>query len=260
VYPLLGFDKSHFIDDFNKQNIVRQYIKDEELYDKIIDQYKEKKADQKLFILGVTMQNHGGYTDYYPNFANSVTMTNGYYGDVNQYLSLIHESDSALKKLITYFQGASDKVEIVFFGDHQPSLNSSFYRQLNGKGLSGLTVDELENLFKVPFFIWTNYSTPKQDVPLTSLNYLSTLTLERANIELPTYNRFLKDMMEVVPAMNSRAYYSSATNSYLHYPDASGTEKKLLQKYEMLQYNNMFDKKNKSKEFFPFYAANESGK
>jgi hypothetical protein len=210
--------------------------------------------------MGVTMQNHGGYTDFYPNFSNSVTMTNGYYGDVNQYLSLIHESDNALKKLITYFQGASGKVEIVFFGDHQPSLNSSFYHQLNGKGLSGLTVDELENLFKVPFFIWTNYNSPKQEVPLTSLNYLSTLALEKANIELPTYNRFLKDMMGQIPAINSRAYYSAATNSYSHFPDATGTEKQMLDEYNMLQYNNMFDKKNKSKDFFPFYAGKESSK
>lgn len=258
VYPLMGFDKSYFIDDFDQTNIIRQYITDEELYNKIIDQYKAKTSNEKLFIMGVTMQNHGGYTDYYPNFSDSITMTNGYYSDVNQYLSLIHESDAALEKLITYFQGVDDKVEVVFFGDHQPSLNSSFYRQMNGKGLSGLTLDELEDLFKVPFFIWTNYDSQEKDVQLTSLNYLSTMALEQANIELPTYNRFLKDLMEAVPAMNSRAYYSSASNSFFHYTEASGTEKELLDKYEMLQYNNMFDKKDKSNVFFPFYSGDES--
>ena len=258
VYPLMGFDKSYFIDDFDQTNIIRQYITDEELYNKIIDQYKAKTSNEKLFIMGVTMQNHGGYTDYYPNFSDSITMTNGYYGDVNQYLSLIHESDAALEKLITYFQGVDDKVEVVFFGDHQPSVNSNFYRQMNGKGLSGLTLDELEDLFKVPFFIWTNYDSQEKDVQLTSLNYLSTMALEQANIELPTYNRFLKDLMEAVPAMNSRAYYSSASNGFLHYTEASGTEKELLDKYDMLQYNNMFDKKDKSKVFFPFYSGDES--
>ena len=258
VYPLMGFDKSYFIDDFDQTNIIRQYITDEELYNKIIDQYKAKTSNEKLFIMGVTMQNHGGYTDYYPNFSDSITMTNGYYSDVNQYLSLIHESDAALEKLITYFQGVDDKVEVVFFGDHQPSVNSNFYRQMNGKGLSGLTLDELEDLFKVPFFIWTNYDSQEKDVQLTSLNYLSTMALEQANIELPTYNRFLKDLMEAVPAMNSRAYYSSASNGFLHYTEASGTEKELLDKYDMLQYNNMFDKKDKSKVFFPFYSGDES--
>ena len=42
------------------------------------------------------------------------------YPDVNQYLSLIHESDSALEYLISYFEKVDDPVEIVFFGDHQP--------------------------------------------------------------------------------------------------------------------------------------------
>ena len=94
--------------------------------------------------------------------------------------TLLHESDKALEYLISYFQSVDDPVEIVFFGDHQPSLNTNFYKGLNGKGLSGLTEDELENLYTVPFFIWTNYETETEEVPITSLNYLSTMALERA--------------------------------------------------------------------------------
>ena len=65
-----------------------------------------------------------------------------------------------------------DPVEIVFFGDHQPGLCNDFIKLLNGKGNSGLTEQELENLYKVPFFIWTNYETDAQTVDVTSLNYL----------------------------------------------------------------------------------------
>lgn len=97
VYPLLGFDESLFIDDFDQTNIMREYITDQELYNKIIDQYEAKTSDEKLFILGVTMQNHGGYTDYYDNFQNTINLKNHYFSDVNQYLSLIHESDKALE-------------------------------------------------------------------------------------------------------------------------------------------------------------------
>ena len=101
-----------------------------------------------------------------------------------QYLSLIHESDKALENLITYFENVDDKVEIVFFGDHQPSLNNNFYQSMNGKGLSGLTLDELQELFTVPFFVWTNYDSESKDVELTSLNYLSTMALQQAGIEI----------------------------------------------------------------------------
>lgn len=257
VYPLMGFDKSYFIDEFDQSNILREYITDAELYDKIIDQFEAKDQDEKLFIMSITMQNHGGYTDTYTNFTNSVYLTDGYYSDVSQYLSLIHESDQALEELITYFENVDEKVEIVFFGDHQPSLNTNLYRELNGKGLSGLTLQELEDLFTVPFFIWTNYESEEGEVELTSLNYLSTLALEKADIELPSYNRFLKDLMEYVPAINARAYYSNVYEMFIHFEDEITAEtKELLQQYEILQYNNIFDA-DKSSVLFPLYESEE---
>lgn len=253
VYPKLGYDETYFIDDFDQENILREYITDQELYDKIIDRFESREADEKLYLMGVTMQNHGGYTETYDNFEEKYYKTGKSYVDANQYLSLVHESDEALENLITYFEGVEEPVEIVFFGDHQPSLNSSFYKMLNGKGLSGLTLEELENLYKVPFFIWTNYETEAEEVPITSLNYLSTFALERAGIPLPSYNQFLADMMEVIPAINSRGYYSAQYQMYRHLEDAEGEEAEWIQNYEILQYNSMFDKKNRSDGFFPYW-------
>ncbi len=252
VYPTMGFDEMHFIDDFDQTRLLRKYITDQELYEKIIDQYESKSANEDLFIMSISMQNHGGYTEIYDNFNEQVRTLGASYADANQYLSLVHESDSALEYLISYFQNVEEPVEIVFFGDHQPSLNSNFYRGLNGKGLSGLTEDELEHLYTVPFFIWTNYESETKEVPITSLNYLSTMALEKAGIALPAYNQFLADMMETVPAINSRGYYSKQHGCYMHLEEADGEEAEWIQKYQMLQYNNMFDKKKQSKLFFPY--------
>lgn len=118
---------------------------------KIIDRYESRAANEDLFIMSISMQNHGGYTEKYDNFDEKVRLLGLNYPDVNQYLSLVHESDSALEYLISYFQNVDDPVEIVFFGDHQPSLSSSFYPNLNGKGLSGLTEDELEDRIRYRF-------------------------------------------------------------------------------------------------------------
>lgn len=252
VYPNMGFDETHFIDDFDQTKILRDYITDQELYEKIVDRYESKKSNEDLFIMSISMQNHGGYTEKYDNFDEKARMLGINYPDVNQYLSLIHESDSALEYLISYFEKVDDPVEIVFFGDHQPSLSSSFYPYLNGKGLGGLTLSELENLYTVPFFIWTNYDSGKESVELTSLNYLSTLALERAGIALPAYNQFLADMMEEIPAVNSRGFYSKSKGKFLHVEDAAGEDAKWLKNYVILQYNNMFDKRNKSELFFPY--------
>lgn len=252
VYPKIGYDEMHFIDDFDQTKILREYITDQELYDKIIERYESRGANEKLYLMGITMQNHGGYGEPYDNFYERCYKIGRSYTDANQYLSLVHESDKAVKNLIEYFSKVDDPVEIVFFGDHQPSLNSNFYPLLNGKGMSGLTEDELEALYTVPFFIWTNYDTPEETVDITSLNFLSTMTLERAGIELPAYNKFLADMMETVPAINSRGYYSKEKQCYQHIDDATGEEAEWIKNYHMLQYNSMFDKKGRSNLFFPY--------
>lgn len=252
VYPDMGYDETYFIDDFDQSKVIREYISDQELYDKLIERYERRTANEKLYIMGITMQNHGGYTQTYDNFEEKYYKVGRSYTDANQYFSLVHESDAALESLITYFENVDDPVEIVFFGDHQPSLNSNFYPILNGKGLSGLTEEELENLYTVPFFIWTNYDTPEETIEITSLNYLSTLTLQRAGIELPAYNQFLADMMEVVPAINSRGYYSKTRGGYYHVSEAFGEESEWILRYNILQYNSMFDRKNSSSLFFPY--------
>jgi len=254
-YPKFGFDEMYFMDDnyFDQNNIMRTYITDQEMFNKIIDRFNARQEGENLFLMGITMQNHGGYKDWYANFNEDVATTNTmYYNDVNQYLSLAHQTDIAVQNLITYFQGVDEPVEIIFFGDHQPSLNSSFYYELNGKGMSGLTEDELENFYKVPFFIWTNYDSQSVDMEITSLNYLSTLALERANIDLPPYNQFLAQMMQEIPAINSRGYFSKSTGGFQYIENAEGEEAEWLSDYETLQYNSMFDKKNRSEVFFPY--------
>ena len=115
-----------------------------------------------------------------------------------------------------------------------------------------LTEDELENLYTVPFFIWTNYETETEEVPITSLNYLSTMALERAGIALPSYNQFLADMQQTIPAINSRGYYSVSSGCFKHLEEATGEEAEWIDRYQILQYNNMFDKKKQSKVFFPY--------
>lgn len=252
VYPTMGFDEMYFIDDFDKTAVLREYITDRELYEEIIERFESKKRNEDLFIMSISMQNHGGYTEKYENFTEEVRMLGINYPDVNQYLSLVHESDKALEYLISYFKQVEEPVEIVFFGDHQPSLSSSFYPYLNGKGLSGLTLNELEDLYTVPFFIWTNYESEASQMEITSLNFLSTLALERAGLELPAYHQFLADMMEVVPAVNARGYYSKSEGKFKHVEDAAGEEAKWLSDYEILQYNNMFDNRGQSSVFFPY--------
>lgn len=252
VYPDMGFDEMYFIEHFDEDQMVRRYISDEEYYNKIIERFESKSGNEDLFIMSISMQNHGGYTEKYENFKEEIQVLGGIYEDANQYLSLLNTSDKALENFITYFENVSEPVEIVFFGDHLPSLKTKFYKSLNGKGLSGLSLEELQDLYTIPFMIWTNYDTEEETVEMSSISYLSTLALERAGLPLPAYNQFLMDLMEHIPAINSRGYYSLSERTYKYLDEAEGEEAEWINKYEMLQYNNMFDLNQQSKLFFPY--------
>ena len=252
VYPDMGFDEMYFLEHFDEDAMVRRYISDEEYYNKIIERFESKSGNEDLFIMSISMQNHGGYTEKYESFPENIQVLGGNYEDANQYLSLLNHSDKALEKFITYFENVEEPVEIVFFGDHLPSLKSKFFKSLNGKGLSGLDLEQLQDLYTIPFMIWTNYDTEEVSVEMSSINYLATLALERAGLPLPAYNQFLLDMMEHIPAINSRGYYSISEGTYKYFEDAEGEEAEWINKYEILQYNNMFDFKAQSKLFFPY--------
>ena len=254
VYPDIGFDEMYFLEHFDENEMVRRYISDEEYYNKIIERFESKSGNEDLFIMSISMQNHGGYTEKYTSFPENIRVLGGTYEDANQYLSLLNNSDKALEKFITYFENVEEPVEIVFFGDHLPSLKSKFFKSLNGKGLSGLNLQELQDLYTIPFMIWTNYDTEEVEIEISSINYLSTLTLERAGLPMPAYNQFLMDLMEQIPAINSRGYYSISEGKYKYLDEAEGEEAEWINKYEMLQYNNMFDLKEQSELFFPYFV------
>ena len=58
--------------------------------------------------------------------------------------------------------------------------------------------------------------------------------------------------MEHIPAINSRGYYSVSAGSYKYLEDAQGEEAEWINKYQILQYNNLFGREGQSKQFFPY--------
>ncbi|MBQ2816009.1 MAG: sulfatase-like hydrolase/transferase [Clostridia bacterium] len=250
AYSNLGFDKSLFIDDFPQKDYVRQYISDKEMIDTIINNYENKSKDP-LFLFSVSMQNHSSYQYSGNNYKQSISLV-GYdksYPDVEQYLSLIHETDKAVEHLISYFESVDEEVVIVFFGDHQPKLDDTFYNTVNKGASSGL--DDQQSKYKIPFFIWTNYDIDEKYVECTSLNYLSSYVYEVAGIPLPPYNKFLSELEEKIPSINAHGFYSLESKSFLPFNEASKNEKEWLLKYEQLQYNSLFDLENRNKKLFP---------
>ncbi len=255
AYKHLGFDECFFVEDFPQKKYVRNYVSDQEMFEFFIKTY-ESHREEPLFIFGVTMQNHGGYTYTGENYTQSISLSDHEeFPEVEQYISLIHETDKAVEYLVTYFESVDEDVVIVFFGDHQPKISDVFYETISGT--SADTLDEQQKRYEVPFFIWSNYDIEEKYIDCTSLNYLSSYVYDVAGINLPPYNQFLSDMETAIPAINANGFYSLDARSYLPFDEANKDEAQWLELYEMLQYNNLFDKRHYNETLFPVLDMKE---
>lgn len=57
--------------------------------------------------------------------------------------------------------------------------------------------------------------------------------------------------METIPAINANGYYSTSKKKFLALDEALDSEMESLNLYNQLEYNAMFDNKNKNEVFFP---------
>ncbi len=249
AYALMGVENFYTIDDFPEDaKRVRAHISDEANYDAIISLIEEKESsDSPFFIFDVTMQNHGGYKA--KNYESTVEVEGYEDSTVNQYLSLLRESDAALEKLITYFDNCDEPTIIIMFGDHYPDLPDEFTEFLTGKSYDDSTLEEKERYYSTPFFIWANYDIEEESGLMTSTNYLGTKLLETAGLEMPEYNRYLLDLMEEIPALNHLGYQSSDGEWY-SWSEAGEEEAELEWEYECLQYNNLAENRKRLDWFF----------
>jgi phosphoglycerol transferase MdoB-like AlkP superfamily enzyme len=274
AYELLGFSEFLDQDDFTEPRRVRNFISDEADYDKLIALYEENKArsDDPVFLWTVTMQNHGPFAEQYDNFSADVHAEGltpeeqGEYGEVDILLSLMHESDRAIGELVEYFRQVDEPTVVVFFGDHQPNLPQAYLnRVLNAQGWD-ISIENFMKKYRVPFFIWANFDIEERTIDRISLNYLSSVMMDAAGMEMTDYNKYLLDLMKEVPCLTVYGHYDADGNFYntedkvqndpaldegvIKANAESSPQDKLLNEYDMIAYNNLFDWRNRVNDFF----------
>lgn len=252
AYPNLGFSSSTFLENYPQQELIRGFVSDREMYSYVIERM-EAQGEDPTFLFAISMQNHGEYTYTGKNYTQTVSLEgyDGSYPMAEQYLTLLRESDDAAREFFTALEDCPRKTVVLFFGDHFPQVEEDFFLELHGGSFDTLSEQMLQ--YTVPFFVWANYDIPEQTVACTSLNYLSRYLLEAAGLPLSPLHSFLKDMEQIIPAVNARGYYSVEQGTYIETEKAQGEESLWLQKYAWLQYNSLFDTKNKSQLFFGQY-------
>ncbi len=246
-YASMGFDAFLSWDDFLGSEVLRYYVSDRGNYQKIIEEVEKKESpSDKLFIFNVTMQNHGGYDEVNESFPHEIYLTGenrGKFPKTDQYLSLMLESDRAFQELTEYFSRVDEPTMLVMFGDHQPGIEEEFYNHIAGRPSGEIPDEEHLIWYQTPLVIWTNYSQPSQDLGKLGAVYLSSYVLERANLSMSPFQRFLGRMSKKLPVIHPIGCYGQ-DGAYYTWEEARSAScpfSTLVQDYEGMVYNHSLD-------------------
>ena len=243
-YPFLGFDQFITQDDFTDPVLIRDYISDQSAFDRVIEEYEKKDTGTPLFTFLVTMQNHADYTNTWEEKKYDIKINNfpnHEFTSTENYLSLMRESDAALEDLITYFEDEDEPTMIVFFGDHKPYLDSSFYSTLLETNLADLSVRECIDLYTVPYLIWANYPVELEETPITSPNFLGQTVLDAAGIPLPDERACLRTLQSRISAISAVAVFDLNGNYYTSEDYLPEDLREYINDYAAIQYSCLFD-------------------
>ena len=255
VYQNFGFDEVYFEGDFQNREYMRGdsrtgYVTDRCDYENLIRLYEEKEEGEPLFLFNVTMQNHSGYQMSWDNLPREVWLTGeleGRFQTVNQYLSLIYQSDQAFEELIRYFSQVEEPTMILLFGDHQPQVATNFYTDVLG-------IDPPTELAQkkqmVPFFLWANYDIPEAEGVELSLNYLSALLMDTAHLPMTGYQKYLLELWQTAPVINTVGVRGADGTWYGENEALPAGLAEAVDGYQLLLYNNIFDKPDRLSDFF----------
>ena len=237
VYPNLGFDAFHSIEDYkNFGDITYLHEQPADISDyRYIESVSKDYESKNRFLFNVTMQNHSPYDRWLDVEKASTVKKYGLnlYVDTQIYLSMIKASDEEVKQLIKIYQDSDEPTMIIFFGDHQPGLPETAIHEIYTNLYSNL------DLYKSKFFIWTNYDTKTKHDEHVSANYMPLLVLDRGNFPLPPYIQMLKEVHEKFPIISSQGVMDSDGNVYSGVAELA--DDPLIQKYQYVQYANLFD-------------------
>lgn len=160
VYAQLGFDQFYDIESYRDAPTLRNLVTDAATYDTALSLIESSEDPQ--FIFDVTIQNHGGYDSGLIPEDLMVDLGDSEYSSLElaEYLSCMDQSLSDLGYLLERLEALDKKVVLCFFGDHQPSIVTSYAEASVGKPVNEFNwLDEVQLRYTVPYFVWSNYET-----------------------------------------------------------------------------------------------------
>lgn len=253
IYEYFGAEESYWDTDFKNPHRLRGFISDKENYRFLIDRFEEKELDKPVFIFNITMQNHSPYTlDFSSNVKIESEET---YPELEQYLELVKITGEETEKLIEYFQTVNEPTIIVFFGDHLPAIDKSFFEEheklwKKEPEASSRRIEIQSRRNVAEYYIWANFDFEPGRGEDISINYLQGEILKFAGLKAPPFISFQHETLRKKwPVIFVRGC-KKADGTWVELSDPEFLEDEDVQKYYALHYNLISDIKHRRNDIF----------
>ncbi len=250
----LGFDNYYFLENKYENLLNAYFIRDNILLDEITKLYKENKNTSKpYFSFNVTYQNHGPYPTEDVYHKQYIERKKGYtteeYNILNSYFWGIEDTNNAIYDMIQELKQDDEPVVCILFGDHKPWLGNggSVYTML-GMDMNSNTQEGAKNYYSTPYIIWANDRAKEvlnnefigtgEDI---SPNFLMNKFFELAGYDGNEYMKFTNEVFDKINVINTDFYYQNGEFT----KELTEENKKLLEKFNKVQYYQMNEFKNK---------------
>lgn len=225
AYEALGFDNICFIDNMTVEpDFIRYFVSDRACYNQLIETFENEPTDSPKFMYCLTIQNHADYEtgliDYSINITSGLENTKRF----REYLTLIHNSDDALKTLIDYFSASKRPTIVCMVGDHPPIMLNEFVTDL----------DTQLKFMSTPFLLWANFPIEEADLGYFGMTNITNIIKRYGEIPMTPYEQYIEKVSKEIPIISLNFYMDKDNNLYTY--DDESPWQSLISSYNIVQY------------------------
>lgn len=229
VYNIQGDNKGRWLSDIS-------------FMDAIYDELKDTSIGNYKFIMSASAQNHYPFEGkMYAENEYDVNVKKTEYSDedtqmIRNYAQGLYDSDKAIQYLYKKIQTLETPTIIVWFGDHLPNIQaltqSSYYTQ-NDETINAL------RLYTTKAMILSNYDIKTEKLEYINASYLGAYVLNKMDLEISDYFKFIDDTREKIPVFNRNIVYKN--NKIYNINDFNPEIINAINDYKIVQYGSFYE-------------------
>jgi len=229
----LGFDHWDFPegDPATRRTPDGDFASDDVIADAAI---RASRGGSPFFLLGFTGGTHCPWE--YEDYDNSTLDVVGPMVEpgrklLKRYINALRVADSALKRMIEYYEKVDQKTVILIMGDHLPPLGDIYTVTHFFKSDE---MEEVRQRYSVPAVLWSNFPATKTDF-ICSANFIPVKLIQMMGIQPRGIFALSADIYSRFPVFSR---YVQAADGQMFKPGGSDLPfRRLINDYRMVQYD-----------------------